>query len=217
MFDTSAMVRKVNSLIKLCPKEKDFSCRLPSHDDALGVLTAAEYPLPMDKMKEAIASSNKEKIFKTSCRSYYRDISPEKVREFFEKPDGPVSFTAHYEVNGNYFTRFVYSIHADWLKSSDWVLEKTYTLPGVKQTKGIGGYINDMRSFTIMVPLDANRTLRIFGGWNDIGGKLPMIGEIHATYRDITKTMKDAEKDIREYFNVLNDTVASAPCKVANQ
>jgi len=60
----------------------------------------------------------------------------------------------------------------------------------------------------------SSHSLRIFAGWYDIGGKLPVIGEIHATYQDIIKTVTDADRDIRDYFTVQNRNVVSAACTV---
>lgn len=205
MFDSSNLVAKVNTLIEQCSKENERTCTLQSHNGALGVLSAVKFAVPPEKMKAVVFSTAKEKIFKTSCHFYHRDFSQEDVLQFDNKTEGSVTFIAHYEVNGNYFTRFAYDIQAEWMKSNNWIMEKTRLLPGVKQTKGIGGYINDMLSFTIIVPLDSNRTMRIFACWNDIGGKLPMIGEIHATYHDIMKTMNNSVKDIRDYFKTQHD------------
>jgi hypothetical protein len=210
MFDSLISTSKVNELIKLCSqKTAEFSCKLKSHNEAVGVISAVEFPLSMKKLEEIITALNKGQIFKTSCHFYHSDLPLNKRNEFLKKPEGTVSFIGHYEVNGKFFTSFTYNMQAKWVKSNGWIMEKGFSLPGIRQTKGTGGYINDIQSFTLVAPLENNRALRISASWDDVGGKLPVLGKIHASCQDIFEAMKNGDNDIREYFKIQYETIAS--------
>jgi hypothetical protein len=211
MFDTSTPVApKATALIRLCAKEKEGIFKLQLHDASLGVLYISAFPFPYEKLEDVITAPHKETIFSSSMRLYHCNLSPEKERRFLAQPEGTVSFVAHYIVNGKYFSRFEYDMRAEWIKSKGWILEKAHLLPGFKQTRGIGGVINDMHSLCIVAPLDSGRALRIFAGWNDISGKVPFLGEIRITYKDIIDGIEEGDKKIREYFCLHNVSAASA-------
>jgi hypothetical protein len=212
MFDSLPPIPKVNRLIKLCSKNTaEFACKLRSRNEALGVLNIVEFPIPSDKLAATITQTNKEQIFKSSCRFYSSDLPVSSRDSFLQNSEGKIGFVGHYEVVGKFCTGFAYDMQTEWVKSNDWLLERGCTLPGVKRTKGIDGYINHIHSFTLIAPLGNDRALRISGSWDDIGGKLPIIGEIHATYQDIMEVIKKSDKDIRDYFKIQNEDFVSQP------
>lgn len=212
MFDSLPQIQKINELIKLCSKKStEYAFKLPSRDEALGVLIFTRFPVPSDRLAEIITAPHKEQIYKSSCRVYFSDLPIDRRNAFLLDPEDTVHFTGHYEVVGKFCTEFTYNMQTEWLKSGGWLLERGYTLPGVKRTKGMDGYINHIHSFTILVALNNSLTLKVSASWDDIGGKLPIIGEIHASYNDIIEALRKADDDIRDYFKIQNEDFVYQP------
>ena len=171
----------------------------------------SRFPVPSDRLAEIITAPLKEQIYKSSCRLYSSNLPIDRRNAFLRNPEDTVHFTGHYEVVGKFCTGFTYDMQTEWLKSREWLLERGGTLPGVKRTKGIDGYINHIHSFTILVALNNSLTLKVSASWDDIGGKLPIIGEIHASYNDIIEALRKSDDDIRDYFKIQNEDFVSRP------
>jgi len=74
-------------------KPAGFKTKLPSRNQAVGMLVAEEFPLPLDKMQKIITSPQVEQIFKPSYFSYSSDLAPEKARS--SRVSRPAASSSH--------------------------------------------------------------------------------------------------------------------------
>lgn len=200
MFDSVSQAQTIERIIKLCSeKGSKKTWKLPSYKSSKGVLRVKEFAQPLEKMQETILSSRKERIFRTKCHAYSRDIAEQKARIFMNGPKGRLAFLSNHEVNGNFKSRFAYQTRAEWVKSGNWLLEKEDMLPPARQIRGRGGQIDDLHYFTILAGR-GERTLRITASWCSAGGKLPVIGRVQANYQDIVECMDVENRDVQKYF-----------------
>jgi hypothetical protein len=131
--------------------------------------------------------------------------------EFIKYPQGKLQFISGHEVNGKFLTRFTYRMRSELVKSPKWIFEREWTLNGGQQTRGFGGYINNISYFTILVPMSADRTRRIIASWSDVGGDLPVTGKIKAKPQDIIDGIYAGDKDVREYFKIGREATSIQP------
>jgi hypothetical protein len=203
MFNPEIDLSQVDKLVEVCRKQyPGLTCEMDSQGKAIGAFAILDYPLSLDKLRETITTGNKAQIFKSSIYKYSRDLPPEKMDAFIKEPQGKVRFISKHEVNGIFLTRFAYRMRSELIKCPGWTLEREWTLGGGQQTRGIGGYIDSISYFTILVPISANCTRRIIASWSDVGGDLPGTGKIKAKPKDIIDGIYVVDKDIRGYFKI---------------
>ena len=203
MFNPELNLTQVDSLVDICrKKDPGFTNEMDSRGNAIGVFAILDYPLSLEKLQETIITSNKAQIFKSSIYKYSCDLPAAKMDEFIKDTQGNLRFVSTHEVNGKYLTRFIYCMQSELVKSPRWILEREWTIGGGQQTRGVGGYIDNISYFTILVPLSANCSRRIIGSWSDVGGDLPVTGKIKAKPQDIIDGIYMGDKDVREYFKI---------------
>ena len=203
MFNPELDQSQVDTLVDLCRRqEPGLTCEMDTRGNAIGAFAILDYPLSLDKLRETVTASDKAQIFKSAIYKYSRNLPQGKMDEFIRDPEGKVRFISNHEVNGKFLTRFTYRMRSELVKTPKWIFEREWTLGGGQQTRGVGGYINNISYFTILVPMSSDRTRRIIASWSDVGGDLPVTGKIKAKTQDIIDGIYVGDKDVREYFKI---------------
>lgn len=212
MFNPEMNLSQVETLIELCrSKDSGFTCEMDTRGNIVGAFAVLDYPLPLDKLRETITTSNKAQIFKSAIYKYSRDLPPAKMDEFVNARQGKLRFISNHEVNGKFLTRFTYRMQSELVKSPSWIFEREWTLGGGRQTRGAGGYIDNISYFTILVPVSSDSTRRIIASWSDVGGDLPVTGKIKAKPQDIIEGIYLGDKDVRAYFKIGRQATSMQP------
>ena len=194
---------KIKKLIALCADKKaPFKCDMPQLGAAAGALAIYEYPLPLNIMTGIMTTESKHQIFKSTIYAYHRNLSPAAMEVFLKNGKGVLRFASDHEVVCILKTRFAYTMDGELMHGSGFAFERETTRPGARRISGLGGHINSIKYYTILIALDAGHTRRIVANWSDAGGDIPVVGKIRATPKQINEGMDKGNEDIIEYFKL---------------
>jgi hypothetical protein len=203
MFDKELDKAKVEAVITEClNRGAGTRVNLPLYGSAIGILAVMEIDAPLSKVEATLTEPHKEKIFKSSLMEYEEEVDTAALKAFNSRPEGRYVYSSFQKVFGRLGTRFAYTARTELVKTSRWMLCRESLADKARLIRGIGGYLDVLNYFTILVDKGGGRTLRVSACWNDSGGKIPRVGRVRASHNDILANLKSSYRDILAYLDV---------------